>query len=337
MKKTNLFMLIVPALFVAMIVFTASCTKEGEKGEQGESGVQTCGQCHDFSEDILARQIQYTASGHLNGGTFERNGSSCAPCHTSMGYREVLQTGEQETSATVSNPTPVNCFTCHNIHETYTSTDWALRSTAPVAWWINGETSDQGTANVCLNCHQARVPDPALDPSTPTAMVEVTSFRYGPHHGPQGPMIAGDLGYEIGSGYSNHPHSGIENTCVTCHMAEPYGSQAGGHSMGMTYLYHGHDELSTAGCVECHENPDDLADAAEEWALELEVLLHDLGGILITQGVMDSSYSAIPGTMSMNQAGGIYNFKFVEEDRSGGMHNFKYAKKLLENSIESLQ
>ena len=52
---------------------------------------------------------------------------------------------------------------------------------------------------------------------------------------------------------------------------------------------------------------------------------------------MDSSYSAIPGNMTMNQAGGIYNFKFVEEDRSGGMHNIKYAKKLLENSIESLQ
>ena len=120
-------------------------------------------------------------------------------------------------------------------------------------------------------------------------------------------------------------------------MSEPYGDQAGGHTWGMTYVYHGHDELNTTGCVSCHEDPSGLAEAGEEWAEELEVLMMDLGGILIAQGVMDSTYYAVPGTMTMNQAGAIWNFKFVEEDRSGGMHNFKYAKKLLENSIESLQ
>ena len=52
---------------------------------------------------------------------------------------------------------------------------------------------------------------------------------------------------------------------------------------------------------------------------------------------MDSTYYAVETTMTMNQAGGIFNYKFVEEDLSGGMHNFSYAKKLLENSIESLQ
>jgi len=343
MKKTNLFMLIVPAIFVAMIVITASCTKEGPQGPagadgaDGENGVQTCGQCHNFTEFVLARTIQYNASGHLNGGTYERNSSSCAPCHTSMGYREVIESGAQETAETIANPTPVNCYTCHLIHDTYTTDDWALRVTEPVTWWIDGGTSDQGTANVCLDCHQSRVPNPMIDPTNPTQEVEVTSFRYGPHHGPQGQMVAGTGAYEIGSGYSNSAHSNIENTCVACHMAEAYGDQAGGHTWNMSYEYHGHDEVNTAGCVECHTDPDALAEGIEETAAEIEELLMELGAILIDQGVMDTTYYAVPGTMTMNQAGAIFNFKFVEEDRSGGMHNKNYAKTLLENSIESLQ
>jgi formate-dependent nitrite reductase cytochrome c552 subunit len=188
-----------------------------------------------------------------------------------------------------------------------------------------------------LNCHQARTVDPELDPSTPNAMVEITSYRYGPHHGPQGNMINGTGGYEIGSGYSNSAHANIENTCVTCHMADAFGDQAGGHTWNMSYVYHGHSELNTAGCVDCHENTDDLGTLAEEKAEELEELMDQLATILISQGVMDSTFYAVETDMSMNQAGGIYNYKFVEEDLSGGMHNFNYAKKLLENSIESLQ
>ncbi|MEA3479647.1 MAG: hypothetical protein U9R60_15795 [Bacteroidota bacterium] len=336
MKKTNLFMLIVPVFFVAMIVFVASCTKEGQQGPQGESGVQTCGQCHNFSEDVLARQIQYEASGHLNGGTFERNGTDCAPCHTSMGYREVLQTGEQETSAAISNPTPVNCFTCHNIHETYTSSDWQLRSTTPVAFWINDVVSDQGTANVCISCHQPRIPDPFPSPGT-REDITITSPYWGPHHGPQGTMIAGTGGYEVGGGYSNSAHSNIENTCVKCHMAEAYGNQAGGHTWNMTYLYHGGDHLNIAGCTDCHTDPDALEAMVEGTVEVIDGLLADLRTVLLTQGVLDSSDHVIPGTMSMDQAGGVFNYLFVLEDRSEGLHNTKYAKKLMENSIESLQ
>jgi hypothetical protein len=38
-----------------------------------------------------------------------------------------------------------------------------------------------------------------------------------------------------------------------------------------------------------------------------------------------------------HEAGALYNFKFVEEDKSRGVHNFKYAMALLNNSIAALQ
>ena len=347
MKKFNAFYFFA-TLFVAFMLIFASCTKEGPAGPAGKDGTNgidgtdgvdgttTCVECHSDNQVLFARENQWAASTHATGGNFERNDAECAACHTSQGFLERMANGTHEADGKVNNPNPPNCYTCHQIHSTYTPEDLAFTYAEPLQLWISGTDVDMGAGNLCANCHQPRIPDPLPVPGGDN--VTIGSPYWGAHHGPQAAILVGGGGYEVGSGYSNSAHTVmVSDGCVTCHMAEPYGVQAGGHSMGMTYDYHGHEVINTAGCVECHTDEAALETKIEDTQANIEGLLTDLSSLLIAQGVLDSSYHAVPGEMSSDQAGGVMNFNMVREDGSFGVHNHAYAKKLLENSIESLQ
>jgi len=349
MKKQLAILLPLPALTLAL--FIASCTKEGPQGPAGENGINgtdgtaTCGQCHNSGESFLAKVIQWEASVHANGGNFERNSESCAPCHTSMGFREIIETGEETTSAVISDPTPINCYTCHKIHENYDASDWAIRFKDPVTYYEGGKVTDLGSSNLCAKCHQSRPVDPyPAKGEGNTVFDESVSYRWGPHHGPQSNLFSGagvSGAYEIGSGYENSYHTAnLDNACVTCHMADAYGAQAGGHTFNMSYDYHGSTEFNFAGCLTsgCHDDPDNLLVYVENKQAEIEVLMEELATLLTDQGLMrEDGYLNVPGTYTNAQTGAFYNYKFLEEDRSKGIHNFKYSKKLLENSIAAIQ
>jgi hypothetical protein len=352
MRKVNLFYLISMVLMGMMIA--VSCTKEGpagpagadgkdgvdgEDGIDGQDGTATCVQCHDNSELVETKILQWGASIHATGGNYERNGTSCAPCHTSQGFKERILTGAMETEETIEDPSNINCYTCHLIHDTYTSADWELRSTAAVELWINGETIDFGTGNLCVECHQPRVAT-IPDVSNPDGTYEVTSGRWGPHHGPQSTVVTGKAFYQVGSGYTNSMHDQTPNGCIGCHMADAFGSQAGGHSFNITYEYHGSVEYNLLGCVDCHGSTDDAEAALEEFHPEFEALLEELAELLIAEGIYNpegTSGTAVTGTYTNRVAGAYWNFITLEEDRSMGVHNPKYTKKILENTIASLQ
>jgi len=55
--------------------------------ENGDS----CMDCHNDTTLVLAREVQWGASLHGSGMTFERNGASCANCHTSEGFTERIR------------------------------------------------------------------------------------------------------------------------------------------------------------------------------------------------------------------------------------------------------
>lgn len=350
MKKSNSFYFIF-SMFVAVMFIFASCTKEGpagpagkdgkdgEDGIDGQDGTATCIECHDNSQTLFARINQWEHSTHATGGNFERNEGECAICHTSQGFLGKLDGSYDWTAdgAFISNPNPQNCYTCHQIHTTYTPADLAFTTTDPVELNNTGKaTYDFGKANLCANCHQGRVVDPFPTEGGPD--IEVTSSRYGVHHGPQANMIAAMGMFEIGTGYNTHAHSNIENTCVTCHMAEPFGQQAGGHTMNITYEYHGATEINTAGCMECHSDADALVTNTEELQAEIQGLLDELKGLLDASGITaEGSDSSIPGTYPAEVAGACLNYKAIVEDRSLGVHNPTYIRKLLQNSIAALQ
>lgn len=347
MKKINVFYFI-SALLVAVMFSMASCTKEGpagkdgapgkdgEDGIDGQDGTASCIQCHDNTQVQFAKQIQWAASGHATMGDFERNDAECAACHTSQGFLQRMANGTHEADGKVENPNPPNCYTCHNIHSTYTPADYALTYADPLQLWINDAQIDIGEGNLCANCHQPRIPDPL--PVVGGDDVTITSPYWGVHHGPQSGMLTGNGGYEVGSGYGNSAHTTVvTNGCVTCHMAEAYGVQAGGHTLNMTYDYHGHETINTAGCMTCHTDADALATMIEATQADINDKLATLAGVLVQQGVFDSSYNIVTGTMTADQAGAILNYHMVLEDGSEGVHNHKYAATLLQNSIESLQ
>jgi len=341
MKKLIKLFLIAPVLILALIV--ASCTKEGPAGPAGEDGVDgteiTCGQCHNNSQILTAAITQWQKSTHALGGNYERNEGECAICHTSQGFLGNIDGSYdwEAEGAFISNPNPQNCYTCHNIHSTYTAEDLGFTVTeAATLRNTNGATYDFGKANLCANCHQGR--DVVPFPEEGGADIEVTSSRYGVHHGPQANTIAGMGLFEPGSGYNNHAHSSIENGCVTCHMAEPFGGQAGGHTMNIAYDYHGATEINLAGCMECHSDEDALVENTEELQAEVQALLDELKALLDAAGITaEGSDSSIPGTYSAEVAGACLNYKALVEEGSLGVHNPTYIKKILNNSIAALQ
>ena len=353
MKKFNVFYLFA-TVFVAFMLIMASCTKEGPAGPAGEDGTNgtngedgvdgvdgttTCVECHSDNQVMFAKSNQWAHSIHAQGGNYERNGGECAVCHTSQGFLgyNVLGSYDPEADgAEIHNPNPPNCYTCHFIHDTYTPADLALTITAPATLRNTGGTTfDFGLANVCATCHQGRTVDPWPTPGG--ADIVVTSSRYGVHHGPQANALSG-LGLESFGAGSNHPHKQIATGCVQCHMADPFGAQAGGHTMNIAYDYHGATEVNHAGCVSCHPDGDELTTKTEELQGEVAQLLADLKVLLDAAGITaEGSDSSIPGTYSADVAAACLDYKALVEDRSLGVHNPTYIKGVLKNAIAAIQ
>ncbi|MCO6476865.1 MAG: ammonia-forming cytochrome c nitrite reductase subunit c552 [Phaeodactylibacter sp.] len=310
----------------------------GETGPAGE-GVQNCKDCHGSNQLITAKLFQWENSVHATGGAYNRNAASCAVCHTSQGFLEVAGTGATSTGGTIQEPLPQNCYTCHMIHQTYTDADWALTTSDPVTFWVKGEMADIGNSNLCINCHQARIPSPDLPEPGNTDMITLTNRRFGPHHGSQGVMFTGNTGYEIEgpAQYANSVHTlAIDNGCVNCHMAEVAdGRAAGGHTFRVAS--EGGD-LNFAGCVQCHDDTGELETLVEDTQAEIADLLTQLGARLNELGILDDAleYAVTPIDITNEQLGILWNYQYVREDNSFGVHNYKYAKALLENSIAAL-
>lgn len=335
-------------LFMASLSFV-SCTKEGpagipgkdgrdgEDGVNGQDGTAGCITCHDNSQALFAKTIQWENSTHATGGNYERNTGDCATCHTSQGFLG-LHDGSYDPSAAgaaISNPNPPNCYTCHSIHATYTEADWALTISGPVNMFNTTQTPDFGKGSQCASCHQGREVKPF--PVEGGADYTITNAYWGVHHGPQANVVKGTGLFEVGTGYANGTHSNMTNTCVTCHMAEAFGSQAGGHTMYLGYSNHGSTVLNTAGCVSCHNDNGALLLSTEALQTEVAGMLAELKMKLDAIGAMNSGSDApVAGTYAPEVAGAVLNYKAITEDRSLGVHNPSYVRRLLQNTINAL-
>lgn len=314
---------------------------QGPVGPQGE-GTQNCVMCHGSSQLITAKQYQWEHSVHATGGNNNRNQTTCAICHTSQGFRERIAAGTDVTAAAIEDPLPINCYTCHQIHTTYTDADWALTQSQPVTVWVGGQTLDFGKANLCISCHQSRKYTPALpDPAT-GGTVNIQTTRYGPHYGPQGVMLPGLNGYEVAGpvAYENSAHTlllanNTQNACITCHMGYNSSANSGGHTFRSISE---EGVLNTAACVACHPVAADLTALVDDRQAQIDAKLAELEALLVARGLYNHDIEQnVKGDYEGHEAGALFNYKFVKEDRSRGIHNFKYANALLANSIAALQ
>jgi len=354
--KRFTFLTFLTAAFLFSVLMITSCTKEGpagqdgvdgavgpagpqgiagEDGIDGTDGTAGCILCHTggTAQGMFAQVNQWEASVHANGGNFERNTGDCATCHTSQGFLANLA---GTFDGVTNNPNPINCYTCHNIHKTFTPADLGFTTTTAVELMAGGDVFDFGKGNLCANCHQARsFTGPVID----GADFKVTSSRFGGHHGPQANILAGSGLYEFSGAESLSPntHASVTDGCVTCHMADAYGIQAGGHTMGMTYEYHGADAVWEAGCLECHTSSDDLHADVEATQEEVEELLHELNALLVAAGIYNPATGlANTGTYKANVAAAYVNWQLIEEDRSLGVHNPNYVIGVLKNTIAKI-
>ncbi len=360
-KFTKYFML--ASLFAMGIV--TSCTKTGPQGpagtngtngKDGKDGTAGCVKCHDNSQTIETKIAEWQTSVHATGGLEVRNEYDCAPCHTSQGFiysvnhtpdggmRPLVGTAD---SSNLENPAPQNCYTCHDIHSTYTAADWKNRTVTPVVLFagdLKGGTAvsvNFGKGNLCANCHQSR---PAFVISNDS--VNISSAYWGPHHGPQANVLGGAGGYEYaGVNYSNSPHTTkITDGCVTCHMAPAAVGHNlehdGGHNMEMYPAYDGATSapanINTNGCTGCHTVGAGFINKIQTTQDGVQAQLDQLKTALINHGVLSSTGRLNTGKYPAGVAGAYWNYDLIEMDRSLGVHNADYTRDLLQGSIDYL-
>lgn len=343
MKKLT-FLLLAIGFAIAMGHFLTSCTKEGPAGKDQNA---TCTQCHTFDDAIVAKIFQYDASQHATGSTLtEASRNACAPCHSSQGFEECLETGADTTATGITDAAPINCRTCHQIHKTYTASDWALMTTAPYTLKIDhsitvdlegGDGVLKGSSNLCGRCHQARPASPPVpDPTDNVDSIRITSSRWGPHHGPQSLILAAVGAMEMGSSpFGTSPHKNIA-ACMTCHGGNAQSDVVGGHSLWMTSSETG-DNVAVCEGSNCHTNNPTSFDINGKQT-EITNMFNQLKVQLATANMLDtnSMLLKVPKYYKMKQLAVFWNFQMVYADRSMGVHNYQYEHDMLQAGIDYL-
>ncbi|NQV49720.1 MAG: hypothetical protein HQ507_04455 [Candidatus Marinimicrobia bacterium] len=354
-RKVSLIAILMMAL---MVLFTVSC--EGPAGPAGEMGLTgdagaagadaqvTCLSCHN-DDSMEDNKIELARSQHGLGDLavdYAGGRSSCAACHSHEGFVEFANTGG--VAGNFFTPSAWECSTCHGLHKTFTETlqdsvDYALRLTNAVASIIDATIimDIDPSSNLCINCHQSRtnIIGSMWDGSAATATI--TSTHAGPHHGPQANLLLGNNG-SISTGTPFSPH--LEAGCVGCHMYETSSDDEINVNGGHTFW------PAAEKCNSCHTGPDVVFDASrsgddfehegyydyKSFQTEIGEKLEILAGLLLTEGVFDSSHTVIPATYTATQYKAFWNFTYIAEDRSHGVHNPYYTEALLDESIAAL-
>lgn len=322
MKPGYVKLLVLAGLLAAVALVAAACTgPEGPPGAPGDIAEITCGDCHDDTTLVLSKQMQSKQQGHMTGigAAYAGGRTSCTGCHASEGFTARIEAGvaAADVEAAPDNPTPPNCRTCHNIHETYTSEDWALTTTAPVTITTTGSTYDRGDGNLCANCHQTRrgLADVGLDTGED---VTITSTHWGHHHGAEANMFLGEGGYGVADQVSIH-YTLVENGCPTCHMVDD------NHVL----------EPDLDACQPCHADLDTFDRNGLQ--TEMHELFDELAELLEARGLFHDGHPVADAVGSQDEVGALWNLNMVHEDDSFGIHNPGYTRALLEKGLELLQ
>ncbi|MBW6534953.1 MAG: NapC/NirT family cytochrome c [Mariniphaga sp.] len=330
--------------FGVLCAFLAtSCVKEGPMGPQGADGSDgsdgmdgvdgnvSCLACHN-SDNIESIQGQFAMSVHSAGAIavdYAGSRASCSPCHSHEQFVQYAELGQ--VAGDITNPTAWKCNTCHGLHETFETTDYALRLDEPVIGLFDKVTvlDMKGNSNLCANCHQSRAGDPLA--SNPSATTFNVTARTGPHHGPQANLVAG-VGFAEIEGSVSYPepnssyHLNETASCTGCHMGE-FGNRSGGHSW----------IPSLNNCNTCHETENyNYGGRQTDVALKLDQIRDKLVELGVMTGDAEAGFSVVPGSYPIVLARAYFNWIGIEEDRSLGVHNPRYISALLINTLEAL-
>jgi len=351
---------VVCMLAFSVMVFVIGCTKEGPQGPpgadgtngiNGNDGTAGCITCHKNDSELTMKTAQYERSKHLVGGV-ERigyanyAGGACSMCHSHNGFVKAIQ-DDANFGGLHGEASVVSCYTCHQIHTTYTRDDYMLRYTSAVDLFLNendvftGLTVDatsqysdpDGYSNTCVKCHQPRhrgdtQPDPSLTGSF--TISDGAAAHWGPHYGAQGALFGGVGGY-IGTTDPTKPsNTKGPHSCKSCHMSftaltGSNGEYIGGHSLIMANTQ---GDVNFNACNECHTENGATIDLPGKMAAN-KILLDDLYAELLAQQIIDAEGHLKGGTWTHQQLAAYWNYALVKNDGSYGIHNEDYTQQLI--------
>lgn len=331
-----------------------SCHGPAEGGHPAAMAVSiepdACAACHD-DDHYHVYPSQWEVSNHAKlNRPYTR--TSCGKCHNGKGFIQWVKLGKpDELPEEVDANYNITCATCHDPHDA--TNEYQLRTVE--ATLPNGEViTEGGLGKLCMNCHNSRriLPDRIIERNTPGRAPE-------PHHGPQAEMLTTMNCYTWEMKLPSSPHlQATENACVDCHMYEdgshgehdPDGNlnTSGMHSFAMVNQK-GVDNVNA--CKDCHGNVG-ATFADKKYYLNgnadhdgngiAEGLQHEVEGLLDTlHAILPQNEDGEPeiqdSTTAFDVAAAMYNWYFVEEDRSLGIHNPAFTVALLQLSIAKVR
>lgn len=318
-------------------------------------GVDGCAACHD-DDHYHVYPSQWEVSGHAD-LYYQSTRTSCGVCHNGKGFIQWVDAGKpEELAEAVDAKYNITCATCHDPHDATNENQLrTVEATLPMGEVV----TEGGKGKLCMNCHNSRriLPDRIIERNTPNRSPE-------PHHGPQAEMLTTLNSWTWDEELPTSPHlvaavpGGEANSCVNCHMYEEgsHGEHddegnlttAGMHSFSMASK-DGVDNV--AACSPCHVpfgdefgdkvywlngNADHDGDGtAEGLQHEVEGLLDTLHSILPQDE--DGEPTILDSTTHFDVAAAMYNWYFVEEDRSMGIHNPAFTVSILQLSIDKVR
>jgi hypothetical protein len=346
--STKKMLVLLGVLIAATVLITACAGAQGEpgpagpagpagpQGEPGPAAVSTdlsCTECHNDTALISSKRASWQESLHGSGTAFIEEGGNqnCAFCHSGATFSASVAKGLafNAVESGDANPTHQDCRTCHQIHTTYTSADWALETEAAVTTVTSGATFDGGAGNLCANCHQARRYLANFADKTDPTKYAVTA-RFNTHYSVQVDTLMGTVDANTALGVDGKPgahYAMVENTCVGCHMGE-----AANHRF--------EPQIST--CVTCHADAESYDVNGAVTAFEEKVTqLHDA---LVAKGLINEDGTNIvknadgsPVLLDAGPASALFVYHLIEEDASKSVHNPNYFNALVDASLEVLK
>lgn len=292
-----------------------------------------CADCHNDGTLMVSKRSQMEErSVHGTGEAFEEGDrTACAGCHGTEGAKARINAGlppHDKTVQAIVNVSPMGCRTCHNVHTTYTTSDWAVTGgEKPVKMEYTAGTFDKGAGNLCVNCHQIRNPPPKVT----AGQVEITSVRFGTHYGTVAQMLLGEGGLGGVVGTPSVHYQSVDDSCVSCHMGSEFN-----HTMDSAIPDRSVNPNTMARCTNCHAGLETVD--RNQVQTNVQALLDQAKAALIKAGIMNAEDElSIPGTYPEVLANAFWNYKMVAYDGSRGVHNSAYAKTLLQYVIDNVK
>ena len=298
-----------------------------------------CRVCHGKDQELVSKQFEWSTTEHATGKGFAGSlgKSSCDRCHSGEGFVTQIVNGKAKTEIDTLNMSNINCRTCHKIHQSYDTTDWALSTIKKAALYVKpADSLDFGKGNLCVNCHQALSINPidTMALLATTDSIKVTS-RFGAHFGPQTNILIGNGGCVFFCDTATKPTAfpntadKVKDGCVASHVNKLDGEN---------HLFV--PSKRAVGAANATINVDTVK-------AKVDLLLAEVGDSLIARKIIKKDSTAeigvslVPGTagamFTKTVAGACWNYLIIKQDKSHGVHNSPYVLWLLENSRRVLK